>query len=120
MYPEGWRTRLEDILEAIQNVQSYVRGMTFDEFASDMKTIKAAAFEIAVVGEAASHVPEDLQTRFPDIPWNKMVGMRNVVIHEYFRVDVQILWQTIVENLPPLVPRLQDILGKAPIGETSV
>lgn len=114
MYPRALTSRLEDILEAIGNVQSYVQHMTFDEFASDMKTVKAAAFEIAVIGEATTHVPEEIKARFPDIPWSKMASMRNVIIHEYFRVDVQILWQTIVENLPPLVPKLKEILGQHP------
>ena len=114
MFPRVPTSLLEDILEAIGNVQSYVQHMTFDEFASDMKTVKAAAFEIAVIGEAATHVPEELKARFPDIPWSKMVSMRNVIIHEYFRVDVQILWQTIVGNLPPLIPKLEEILGRHP------
>jgi uncharacterized protein with HEPN domain len=100
------------MLEAIGNVQEYVRGMTFQEFAADKKTLRAAAYEIGIIGEAARHVPPEARRRCPDIPWDKMQGIRNVVVHEYFRLDVAILWQTITQSLPPLIPHLPRILGE--------
>jgi uncharacterized protein with HEPN domain len=112
MSPREWRPRLEDILEAIRNTQAYVRGMTFAEFATDLKTIRAAAFEIGVIGEAASRIPAGVRSRYPDVPWDKMQAVRNVIVHEYFRLDVAILWQTITQNLPPLVPLLEELLAR--------
>jgi uncharacterized protein with HEPN domain len=62
-----------------------------------------------VIGEAAKQISEHVQSRFPQIPWAKMKGMRNVVVHEYFRVDLKILWQTITCDLPGLIPTLREI-----------
>jgi len=112
MFPRDWRARLEDILEAINNLQAYIKDMTFEEFASDRKTMSAAAYEVGIIGEAARHVPDEERERYPQIPWAKMQATRNIVVHEYFRIDPAILWQTITENLPPLALMLEDILGK--------
>lgn len=108
MSRSDWRARIEDMLESIGNVQSFVADMTYDQFAGDTKTIRAAAYEIMVIGEAAAHVPDDVRERFPDIPWREMRGIRNVVVHEYFRVDLQILWKTVTQDLPSLVPALRE------------
>lgn len=104
------RERVEDILEAIASVQTYVAGMTLEQFRADRKTVRAAAYEIGVIGEAVGRLPVDLRAGRPALPWAKMQGMRNVVVHEYFRVDPEILWHTITEDLPPLIPLLQQML----------
>ena len=114
MSRENWKDRVEDMLEAISNLQEYVRGMTFQAFSADKKTVRAAAYEIGIIGEAARHVPPEARSRYPEIPWDKMQAVRNVVVHEYFRLDLGILWQTITENLPPLLPLLQKILEQEP------
>ncbi len=112
MSTRDWRVRLEDILEAIGNLQTYIQGMAFEEFAADIKTVRASAYEVGIIGEATRHIPDEVRTRYPQVPWDKMQAIRNVVVHEYFRVDVAILWQTITQNLPPLVPVLQEILRR--------
>lgn len=112
MSPRDWRVRLEDNVDAIRNTQAFVRGMTSVDFAADLKTMRAAAYEIGIIGEAASRIPIDVRTRYPDVPWDKMQGVRNVIVHEYFRPDVNILWQTVTQNLPPLVPLLEDLLSR--------
>ena len=112
MSPRDWRLRLGDILEAIRNTQAYVRGMTFPDFAADLKTIRAAAYEIGIIGEAASRIPAEVRTRHPKVPWDKMQAVRNVIVHEYFRLDVAILWQTVTQNLPPLIPLLEELLSR--------
>ena len=110
MSPRDWRARVEDILEAIRNGQVYVEGMTFAQFSVDRKTIRAVAYEIGIIGEAASRIPAEVRTRYPNVPWEKMQAIRNVLVHEYFRLDVAINWQTMTQNLPPLVILLEDIL----------
>lgn len=110
MSARDWRGRIEDILEAIGNLQEYVEGMTAQEFEADKKTVRAAAYDIGVIGEAARSIPPEVRERWPEVPWPKMQAIRNVVMHEYFRVDVGILWQTIKQDLPPLVPLLRTIL----------
>jgi uncharacterized protein with HEPN domain len=85
MSPRNAITRLEDILESIANVQVYIRGMTFADFAADLKTIRATAYELGIIGEATRHLPDDVRLRHPQIPWEKMQALRNIVFHEYFR-----------------------------------
>jgi len=72
MSPRDWRLRLEDILDAIRNTRAYMRGMTFPDFAADLKTIRAAACEIGIIGAAASRISVEVRTRYPDLPWDKM------------------------------------------------
>lgn len=83
---------LEDILEAIQKVLRYTNGMTVDEFISDDKTIDAVVRNIEVIGEATTKLPDKLKAKYPSVDWVKIKGMRNRLIHEYFGVDVQIIW----------------------------
>ena len=110
MPPREWKLRIEDILEAIAQIVQFTKGMTFEAFCADTKTIKASLYNIAVIGEAAHHVPPEVITKNPNIPWREMGDIRNVVIHEYFGVDVDILWETICHELPALVPMLQRVL----------
>lgn len=105
-----WRLRLEDILEAIAKIERYTAGMTFENFGADEKTVDAVLRNLEVIGEAARHVPENVRQEFLDIPWDKMRGIRNVVIHEYFGVSLPIIWQTIKHDLPPLVAPLRNLL----------
>jgi uncharacterized protein with HEPN domain len=112
MSARDWRGRIEDILEAIGNLQEYVEGMSREKFAADKKTARAAAYDVGVIGEAARTIPPDVRARWPEVPWEKMQAIRNVVVHEYFRVDVDILWHTITGDLPPLVPFLRSMLER--------
>lgn len=106
-----WRIRISDILHAIDKIQRYTEGMAFDAFAADEKTVDAVLWNLTVIGEAASHVPPDLMDRYPDIEWRSMRAMRNFLVHEYVKVDLPTVWDTVWESLPPLIPRLQAILA---------
>jgi uncharacterized protein with HEPN domain len=101
-----WKLRLEDVLEAIPRIDRYTAGMDYDSFRADDKTIDAVVRNLEVIGEAARHIPEEVQKQYPDIPWARMRDVRNVLIHEYFGVSVSIVWQTVRDDLPPLVPLL--------------
>lgn len=105
-----WRVRLDDILEAIGHIAEYHGGMTFDQFAADRRTIDAILYNFAVIGEAARHVPPEVRGRYPGIPWTRMSGMRNVVVHEYSGINLLIIWETATGDLPPIVPLLREIL----------
>jgi uncharacterized protein with HEPN domain len=112
MSPRDWTLRIEDILQAIDRITQYTKGMTWETFSADQRTLDAVIRNVEVIGEASRHVPEDIIARYPRIPWAEMRGMRNILIHEYFLVSVSILWQTATHNLPPLVPELQQILDE--------
>lgn len=98
----GVKLYLDDIEGAIQHIKEYVRGLSFGEFAQDQKTIDAIVRNLEILGEAANNIPEELRARYTEVPWEKMVSMRNKVSHEYFGVDLSILWKTIEEDIPEL------------------
>ena len=112
MSPRDWQTRIADILTCCRNVQAFTAGMTYSEFAADPKTIRAVAFELTALGEAAHAVPENIQKRYSQIPWGKMQALRNVLVHEYFRLDEEIIWHTSNEDIPSLTVSLEAILAK--------
>ena len=105
-----WKARLQDITEAIAKIDRYTRGMPADAFRADEKTVDAVVRNLVVIGEASRHIPEDVEQHHPEIPWDKMRGIRNVVVHEYFGVDAEILWETARHDLPPLRPLLERLL----------
>jgi uncharacterized protein with HEPN domain len=102
--------RISDILDCIEKIERYTRGYYFSDFQEDPKTIDSVLRNLGIIGEAASHVPRDVILRYPHLPWAEMRRMRNIVIHEYHGVNLEIIWQTVQENLPPMVEPLRQIL----------
>jgi len=84
--------------------------MTFEDFANDPRTIRAVAYEFITIGEAARAIPVDIPSRYPNIPWAKMQRIRNILVHEYFRLDEEILWTAAQDDIPTLIESLEDIL----------
>jgi len=105
-----WRMRVADILNCIDKIDVYTRGMTFEQFKDDQKTIDAVIRNFEIIGEAVGFIPEPVQERFPEIAWLEMRGMRNIMIHEYFGVSLSIIWQTVIHDLPILSEKLKKIL----------
>jgi uncharacterized protein with HEPN domain len=103
---------LEEILNAMEEVETFTQGMTIDDFVKDKKTINAVIRSFEVMGEAAKRIPDEIKQRYKDIPWKRVAGMRNKLIHEYFGVDTEILLVVIKEELPPLKPLVKKILDK--------
>lgn len=112
MPPRDHRARIKDILEAIQRALRYTDGLTFQQFCADEKTIDAVVRNLTVIGEASRHVPEHVRSRGLNVPWREMSDIRNIVVHEYFGVSLEILWQTIRGDLPTLVDPLSDLLAQ--------
>jgi len=117
MRKREYRDYLKDIIDSIEDIESFTENMTFEDFAKDRKTINAVIRSIEVIGEATKNLPKSVRDRYPSIPWRRMAGMRNKMIHEYFGVDIEILWKTIKENVPPLKPLIQEVLER--FGEKS-
>jgi uncharacterized protein with HEPN domain len=105
--PRTWQERIEDILSYARNIKE---GMSYDAFLDDPKTIRAVAFEFITIGEATRAIPMEIQRKYSDVPWGKMQGIRNVLVHEYFRLDESILWEAGQEDIPPLIAALEEIL----------
>ena len=113
MPPRSWRVRIEDILDAIDNIEHYVAGLDFEAFEADRKTVDAVERNLEIIGEATANLPDEVLARWPEVPWRYMKGVRNLLAHEYFGVDVGILWQTIQEDLPAITPLLHKVLASA-------
>ena len=105
-----WRFRVRDILAAVEAVAAYTEGMSFAGFVADGRTRDAVVRNLMTMGESVRWIPDVIREQHHDIPWRTLRGMRNVVVHEYFGVDDAILWQTVVGDLPPLVPLLEAVL----------
>ena len=116
MSPRAWRHRIEDILQAIRKIREYTRDLTSKDLANDDKTVDAVVRNFIVIGEAARHVPEEISTRHPSIPWRLMADMCNFAVHEYFGVSLTTIWECVQHDLPPLEPLLEDLLQKE-VGE---
>ena len=100
---------LEDILAAVRKIARYTSGMDEEQFRQDDKTVDAVVRNLEIIGEATRHLPEDFLARHPDVPWRQIAGMRNRLVHEYFGVDLDLIWQVIREHLPQLQARLEDL-----------
>lgn len=109
-----WKMRIRHILEAIDRVFLYVQDMDEKTFCDDTRTLDAVIRNFQVIGEAVKLVPHRVQARHPEIPWSLMRGMRNVLVHDYNRVKIPILWDTLHRDLSPLVPLLRTILEEDP------
>ena len=105
-----WAFRLRHMIEAVQHIVQYTQGMTFEQFCHDLMIVKAVAYNFVIIGEAARHIPPEVVAAYPKVPWATMRAMRNVVIHEYDHIDLVSVWDTIAQDLPPLVPRLKAVL----------
>jgi len=105
------RVYLRDILQAFRNAQQFVGRMSYEEFLSDRKTISAVLRELEIVGEATKQLPASVRRKYPQIPWSDMVGMRDKLIHFYFGVDMEIVWETVKGRIPELEPLIEDVLS---------
>lgn len=100
---------LEDISNSISNIEDYTKGLSFETFSKDKKTIDAVVRNLEIIGEAARNIGESFTESHSELPWSEMISMRNKVIHEYIAVDVEILWKTIKEDLPNLKDQIKNL-----------
>jgi len=105
-----YRDYVQDILDSINEIESFIEEMTFEEFEKDKKTINAVTRSVEVAGEATKKIPKNIRVKYPVIPWKKMSGMRDKLIHEYFGIDIEILWKVAKDEIPPLKTTIKSIL----------
>lgn len=102
---------IQDILESINDIENFIKGMNFDDFKNDRKTVNAVVRSIEIIGEASKKIPKSIRDIRPDIPWKKMSGMRDKLTHEYFGIDIEIIWKVAAEEINKLKPGIQHILN---------
>ena len=93
-----------DILTCFQETQEFTQGFDFDTFTRDRRTINAVVRSLEVMGEAAKRIPETIRDIYPEIPWKRITGMRDKLIHEYSGVDLEIVWEVVKTELSLLKP----------------
>jgi uncharacterized protein with HEPN domain len=113
MSPRDWKFRIQDILQAICDIESFIQGVSEDQFKNDKKLQYAVMRALEIIGEASASIPEDIKNQFNEIPWRLMKDMRNKLAHEYFGADISIIWSTIHNNLIPLKNEFQDLVKKS-------
>lgn len=105
------RILLGDILEAAELLERYTAGLTRKEFADNIEKQDAVARRLEIIGESVKRLPEDLREQHPDVPWREIAGARDVLVHEYFRIDVDLAWEMVKQDVPELAARVRSILG---------
>ena len=107
-----WRddSNLLDILNAARKVVRYCAGVRWEEFETNEILQDAVVRKLGIIGEAARRTSEDLRKAYPQIPWEDIIGMRNRLIHEYFRVDLRRVWDTVVDEIPELIQLIEPIV----------
>ena len=103
---------LQDILDAMEKAQQFVENLSYEEFTGDDKTVFAVVRALEIIGEATKNIPDDNRKKNPDVPWKDMAGMRDILIHDYFGVDMETVWLTVTEKITEIKPLIQKMLEK--------
>jgi uncharacterized protein with HEPN domain len=100
---------LDDISEAIEKIEKYTGGLDQNSFKTDDKTSDAVTRNLEIIGEAANRLPADFLKLHPEVEWEKIIGLRHRIVHEYFGVDLSLIWQILQKDLPGFKINLEKI-----------
>ena len=107
---KDYKLYIQDMLEAIKAIEKFVDKLDFEAFLEDDKTSSAVIRKFEIIGEATKNIPQKIRKNHPDIPWQEMAGMRDKLIHFYFGIDYNLVWQTIKNRLPKVKAKIKKIL----------
>ncbi len=103
---------LKDILTAFESIEDFVKGLDLEEFKADDKTLSAVIRKLEIIGEATKQLSEELRSKYPDIPWKEMAGMRDRLIHFYFGVDYKLVWETVKTRIPKIKALIENVYNR--------
>ena len=113
MSSREWRRRVANILASIAAIQQRSRSLSFADFAADRVRLESILYQFIVIGEATRSIPAEIQACAPEVPWRLMGDMRNVIVHEYFQLQLETIWYTIQAELPALREPLERLLAES-------
>jgi len=108
--PKEYRVYLEDILSCIGNIEEYSKGLSSSQFRKDKMRIDAVIRNLEIIGEAVKKLPDGFRRDYPDVEWAKIAGLRDILIHEYFGVNLEIIWDVVSNKIPSLKSSIKKIM----------
>lgn len=108
--PDRNRVYFDDILESIRRIEEYTKGMSYDQFRENQLVTDAVIRNLEVIGEAVKNISSETKKKYPDIEWKKIAGIRDILIHEYFGINLEIIWDVVVNKVPELKESISDIV----------
>jgi len=101
---------LTDIIESINKIEAYIKGIDYDSFCCNEMMFDAVIRNLEIIGEASKNVSDEIKSKYPEIPWKQMTGVRNILIHEYFGVDESIIWEIVTRDLQETKPLILKVI----------
>lgn len=108
--PRDYKVYVDDIIQAIEKIKRFTAGLDRETFSQDEKTFDAVVRNLEVIGEAVKKLPEEVRNRYPSVEWKKIAGLRDILVHEYFGIDIEIVWDILQKKLAPLEIQMRQIL----------
>ncbi len=110
--PREYKAYLRDILEASAKIEKYVEDMSFEDFSQDDLIKDGVARNLEIIGEAAKNIPNEIKKKTSDLEWRKIAGLRDILIHAYFGIDVEIVWDIVKNKIPTLKEKIMEMLAQ--------